>query len=106
MQKGWPQMNDLTRLSLQKMSSKILQFAFLSQSKAGARKIRDLAGLPACLGFVGPLEIRLAQTKKDIRKVQRLRFKVFYEQGGARADAGRDVGGGAGDERAQRLRLR
>ncbi len=96
MQKGWPQMNDLTRLSLQKMSSKILQFALLSKSKAGARKIRDLDGLPASLGFVGPLEIRLAQTKKDIRKVQRLRFKVFYEQGGARADArasltGRDI---------------
>ncbi|NDA48235.1 MAG: GNAT family N-acetyltransferase [Alphaproteobacteria bacterium] len=69
------------------MSSTILQFALLSSSESSARKIRDLAGLPASLGFVGPLEIRLAQTKKDIRKVQRLRYKVFYEQGSARADA-------------------
>jgi putative hemolysin len=34
----------------------------------------------------GPLEVRLAATKKDIRKAQRLRYKVFYEEGGAKAD--------------------
>jgi len=35
---------------------------------------------------LGTLELRLAQTAKDIRKAQRLRYKVFYEQGGAIAD--------------------
>jgi putative hemolysin len=61
--------------------------AILSGSKKQGVLIRDLAGLPASLGFVGSLELRLAQTKKDIRKAQRLRYKVFYEEGPARADA-------------------
>ena len=39
-----------------------------------------------CLGAFGPLEVRLATTKKEIRKAQRLRYKVFYEEGGATAD--------------------
>jgi putative hemolysin len=30
--------------------------------------------------------VRLATTKKEMRKAQRLRYKVFYEQGGAKAD--------------------
>lgn len=34
----------------------------------------------------GTLELRLAETKKEIRKAQRLRYKVFYEEGGAIAD--------------------
>ncbi|GAC1328411.1 MAG: GNAT family N-acetyltransferase [Beijerinckiaceae bacterium] len=38
------------------------------------------------LGTLGSLEVRLATTKKEIRKAQRLRFKVFYEEGGAKAD--------------------
>ena len=47
--------------------------------------IRDLTGLPESLGRLGALEIRLALTKKDIRKVQRLRYKVFFEDGAAKA---------------------
>jgi putative hemolysin len=39
-----------------------------------------------CLGAFGPLEVRLATTKKEIRKAQRLRYKIFYEEGGATAD--------------------
>jgi putative hemolysin len=38
------------------------------------------------LGTFGSLEVRLAATKKEIRKAQRLRYKVFYEEGGAKAD--------------------
>ena len=53
----------------------------------GARPIRDLQGLPASLGRIGALEVRLATHKRDIRKAQKLRFKVFYEEGGAIADA-------------------
>lgn len=49
------------------------------------RLIRDLNGLPALLGRFGPFEIRLATTKKEIRKAQRLRYEVFFEEGGATA---------------------
>jgi putative hemolysin len=38
------------------------------------------------LARLGSLELRLAQTKKDIRRAQRLRYKVFYEEGGAIPD--------------------
>jgi putative hemolysin len=48
------------------------------------RKEEPLAG---SIAQAGPLEVRLARTKKEIRKAQRLRFKVFYEEGKAIADA-------------------
>ena len=47
------------------------------------RIVRDLSGLPAVLGRFGPFEIRLATTSREIRKAQRLRFKVFFEEGQA-----------------------
>ncbi len=50
------------------------------------RIIRDLQGLPAILGAFGPFEIRLATTKKEIRKAQRLRYEVFFEEGDAVAN--------------------
>jgi putative hemolysin len=50
------------------------------------RRIRDLKGLPASLGAIGALELRLATTKKEIRKAQRLRYRVFFEEGGATPD--------------------
>ena len=54
---------------------------------AFARKsIRDLHGLPASLGRIGALEVRLATRKGEIRKAQKLRFKVFYQEGGAIPD--------------------
>jgi L-ornithine Nalpha-acyltransferase len=46
-------------------------------------KIRDLHGLPKVLGRFGPFELRIATTKKEIRKAQRLRYKVFFEEGNA-----------------------
>ncbi len=42
--------------------------------------IRDLKGLDPSLGRIGPLEVRLATTRKDIRRAQRLRYQVFYEE--------------------------
>lgn len=47
------------------------------------RVVRDVSGLPEILGRIGSLEVRLARTTKDIRRAQRLRFKVFYEEMGA-----------------------
>jgi putative hemolysin len=39
------------------------------------------------LGRIGPLQVRLARTKKDIKRAQRLRYNVFYKDGAAIADA-------------------
>ncbi|HEY8260066.1 MAG TPA: GNAT family N-acyltransferase [Methylosinus sp.] len=39
------------------------------------------------LARLGTLEVRLASGKKEIRKAQRLRFKVFFRKGGAVPDA-------------------
>lgn len=35
---------------------------------------------PKVYGRIGPLEVRLAQGRKDIQSAQRLRFQVFYEE--------------------------
>ena len=51
------------------------------------RIVRDTGGMPDILGRIGDLEVRLARTTKDIRRCQRLRFKVFYDEMGARPDA-------------------
>jgi putative hemolysin len=39
------------------------------------------------LGRIGALEVRLAATRKDIKRAQKLRYKVFYRDGHAIADA-------------------
>ncbi|HET9903681.1 MAG TPA: GNAT family N-acyltransferase [Xanthobacteraceae bacterium] len=39
------------------------------------------------LGRLGSLEIRLARTAKDVRRAQRLRYRVFYKEMSAIADA-------------------
>ncbi len=49
--------------------------------------IRDHGTLDPSLGRMGALEVRLAVTKKDIRRAQKLRYRVFFEEGGAIADA-------------------
>jgi putative hemolysin len=51
-----------------------------------ARTVRDTEGLPQTLGRLGSLEVRLATRKKEIRKAQKLRFRVFYTEGGAKSD--------------------
>jgi putative hemolysin len=65
------------------LRSKILFFPSVAGCKPA---VGDLCGLPPSLGRVGSLEVRLATSKKEIRKAQRLRYKVFYEQGQAMAD--------------------
>jgi putative hemolysin len=42
---------------------------------------------PATLGRLGSLEVRLAQDKRDVKLAQKLRYKVFYKDGTAIADA-------------------
>ncbi len=52
-----------------------------------SRPVRDHGALDPSLGRMGSLEARLAITKKDIRRAQKLRYRVFFEEGGATADA-------------------
>jgi putative hemolysin len=65
----------------------IIEFPRKPRAHPPRRAKRDLAGLPRVLGRFGSFEIRLAATKKDVRKAQKLRYKVFYEEGGASAQA-------------------
>ena len=46
----------------------------------------DLAGLDSALARSGALEARLAATKKEVRRAQKLRYRVFFEEGGATPD--------------------
>jgi putative hemolysin len=62
-------------------------FGLLQKSSAAikllptlGRAVRDHGGLDPVLGRLGSLEVRLATTAKEIRKAQRLRFKVFYDE--------------------------
>jgi putative hemolysin len=41
------------------------------------------------LGRLGSLEVRLAQTAAEVRQAQKLRYRVFYQEGSAIADPGR-----------------
>jgi putative hemolysin len=45
------------------------------------------APVPAPLGRIGSLEVRLAQNAAEIRQAQRLRYRVFYKHGSAIASA-------------------
>ncbi len=50
------------------------------------RQVRDLMGLPKTLAAIGAFDVRLATTKMEIRSAQKLRYQVFFEEGGAKAD--------------------
>src|SRR5664279_6040313 len=41
------------------------------------------------LGRIGSLEVRLAQTAAEVRQAQKLRYRVFYQEGPAIANPGR-----------------
>ena len=60
---------------------------FISRFKPKSRVVRDGGGLPASLGRIGSLEVRLALTRSDIRRAQRLRFKVFFNEMSAKPNA-------------------
>ena len=49
--------------------------------------VRDLHGLPQTLARSGQFELKLAVTKKEISKAQKLRYRVFFEEGHAIPDA-------------------
>src|SRR5207342_680130 len=41
------------------------------------------------LGHIGSLEVRLAQTAAEVRQAQKLRYRIFYQEGPAIANPGR-----------------
>src|ERR1700738_2923751 len=49
--------------------------------------IQGFPNFPATLGRLGALEVRLAQQKRDVKRAQKLRYRVFYQDGTAIADA-------------------
>ncbi len=51
----------------------------------GSEVVRDTHGLPVVLGRLGSLELRLATTRREIRRAQKLRYNVFYEEMSANA---------------------
>ena len=53
-------------------------------AQAGRLVPLALADPPPSLGRLGDLEVRLAAGREDIRRAQRLRYKVFFEHGDAR----------------------
>lgn len=61
----------------------------LLRDRMRERAIRFLPGrgapieLPQALGRLGALEVRLAAGAREVKRAQRLRYKVFYEEGSA-----------------------
>ena len=55
----------------------------------GGLRVRDRGAtrMADVLGRLGTLEVRLARTAADVRRAQRLRFKVFYQEMSAVPDA-------------------
>src|ERR1700730_3231547 len=49
--------------------------------------IQCFPNFPATLGRLGALEVRLAPQKRDVKRAQKLRHRVFYRDGAASADA-------------------
>jgi putative hemolysin len=49
--------------------------------------LRRFPNYPATLGRLGALEVRLAREKRDVKRAQKLRYRVFYKDGTAIADA-------------------
>ena len=60
--------------------------AWAGASAFAGRQVRDLMGLEKTLGALGALDVRLATTKSEIRAAQKLRYRVFFEEGAARPD--------------------
>ena len=58
-----------------------------SGSSGVIKPIRSFSNLPTTLGRLGGLEVRLAEGKRDVKRAQKLRYRVFYQDGTAIADA-------------------
>ena len=52
-----------------------------------SRSLYRKASVPKIYGEIGDLEVRLAQSRVDVRRAQKLRFRVFYKEMSAVSDA-------------------
>ncbi len=60
------------------------------QAYGGLQAFAARAHRPAqSLGRMGSLEVRLAQTAAEVRQAQKLRYRVFYQEGSAIPNPGR-----------------
>jgi putative hemolysin len=76
---------------LDRMRSPLASFQYFmpalrAYSGFAVRRIAD-DPLGATLGKIGSLEVRLARTAAEVRRAQRLRYRVFYTEMSANADA-------------------
>jgi len=63
-------------------------FALVNSPQTASKRPKAARkALGETLGRLGALEVRLARGKKELRKAQRLRYEVFYKEGGAIPDA-------------------
>lgn len=62
-------------------------FALANPQSGSKTPKKAKKALEETLGRLGALEVRLARGKKEVRKAQRLRYEVFYKEGGAIPDA-------------------
>lgn len=63
-------------------------FALVNFPQTASNKPKQtMKALSETLGRLGTLEVRLARGRKEVRKAQRLRYQVFYKEGGAIPDA-------------------
>jgi putative hemolysin len=70
------------------MAANAITWLKTPQNLPGARRgLRPFPMAPATLGRIGSLEVRLATEKRDVKRAQKLRYKVFYKDGHAVADA-------------------
>lgn len=58
-----------------------------SADKSGALSLFDKVGSGAAIGRIGTLEVRLARNEAEIRAAQQVRYRVFFEELGARKQA-------------------
>ena len=52
----------------------------------GMTVLADRTELTETIDRLGPLEVRFARNAAEVREAQRVRYQVFYREGGARAD--------------------
>jgi putative hemolysin len=69
------------------LANNVIPFAPGRLKPETLRRRAENAGLPQTLGRIGSLEVRLARSARDVKRAQRLRFKVFYEEMSAIPDA-------------------
>ncbi len=70
---------------IERLRSGVLTAALCAYGGLRVRDARQASS--ATLGRLGTLEVRLATRAKDVRRAQRLRYRVFYEERNAVADA-------------------